>query len=51
MNSKQSAIKLQKYNTRSRSDTSDTYLQKCSPNVVCYFEVLAERAIRLKSHF
>ena len=33
-----SAIELQKYNTRSRSDTSDTsYLQKCSANVVCYF--------------
>ena len=27
-----------KYNTRSRSDTSDTsYLQKCSPNVMCCF--------------
>ena len=27
-----------KYNTRSRSDTSDTsYLQKCSPNGMCYF--------------
>ena len=33
-----SAIELQKYNTRSRSDTSDTsYLQKCSRNIVCYF--------------
>ena len=33
-----SAIELQKYNTQSRSDTSDTsYFQKCSPNVVCYF--------------
>ena len=33
-----SAIELQKYNPRSRSDTSDTsYLQKCSPNVVWYF--------------
>ena len=31
-------LELQKYNTQSRSDTSDTsYLQKCSPNVVCYF--------------
>ena len=33
-----SAIELQKYNTRSLSDTSDTsYLQKCSRNIVCYF--------------
>ena len=29
---------LQKYNTRSRSDTSDTaYLQNCNPNLVFYF--------------
>ena len=33
-----SAIELQKYNTRSRSDTSNTsYLQKCSANVMCSF--------------
>ena len=33
-----SAIELQEYNTRSRFDTSDTsHLQKCSPNVACYF--------------
>ena len=33
-----SAIALEKYNTRFRADTSDrSHLQKCSPNVVCYF--------------
>ena len=40
-----------KYNTRSRSDTSDTsYLQKCSPNVMCYFWSPCKKAICLKSH-
>lgn len=32
------AIALEKNNTRFRADTSDrSHLQKCSPNVVCYF--------------
>ena len=40
-----------KYNTRSRSDTSDTsYLQKCSPNVMCYFWSPCKKAICLESH-
>ena len=52
-----SAIELQlKYNTRSRSDTSDTShlqksTQKCSPNVVCYFWSPCRTTIRLKSRF
>ena len=41
-----------KYNTRSRSDTSDTsYLQKCSPNVMCYFWSPCKKAICLKVIF
>ena len=47
-----SAIELQKYITRSRSDTSDTsHLQKWSPNVVCYFWSPCRTTIRLKSRF
>ena len=47
-----SAIELQKYVTWSRSDTSDTsHLQKCSPNVVCYFWSPCRTTIRLKSRF
>ena len=47
-----SAIALEKYNTRFRADTSDrSHLQKCSPNVVCYFWRSCLTSYSCKSRF